>query len=58
MQAQMFLTIGFTNWNMIEKYFRMHGFSSVLAKHDLLSLFFRVRVETPFLPKSQLIYFL
>ena len=34
MQAQMFLRIGFTNWNVIEKYFRINFLSSLSAKND------------------------
>ena len=45
MQAQIFLGIGFTNWNVIEKYFRMNFLSSLSAKNDLMSLLCRVRVE-------------
>ena len=39
----MFLGIGFTNWNIIEKYFRMNFLSTLSAKNDLLSLLCRVR---------------
>ena len=48
MQAQMFLRIGFTNWNVIEKYFRINFLSSLSAKNDLLNLLDRVRVEAHF----------
>ena len=35
----MFLTINFTNWNVINKYFRMSFLNSVSAKNDFLSLY-------------------
>ena len=44
----MFLGIGFNNWNVIEKYFRMNFLISLSAKSDLLSLLCRVRVEAHF----------
>ena len=44
----MFLRIGFTNWNIIEKYFRTSSLSSLSVKNDLLSLLCRVRVEAHF----------
>ena len=44
----MFLNIGFCNWNIIEKYFRMNFLCSLSTKNDLLSLLFRVSVEAHF----------
>ena len=41
----MFLRIGFTNWNIIEKYFWMNFLSSLSAKNDPLSLLCMLRVE-------------
>ena len=38
MQAQTFLGIGLTTWNIIEKYFMMNFLSSLFAKNDFLSL--------------------
>ena len=34
----MFLRISFSNWNIIEKYFRMNFLGSLFAKNDFLSL--------------------
>ena len=42
------LRIGFTNWHIIEKYFRIDFLSSLSAKNNLLSLFCRVIVEVHF----------
>ena len=39
----MFLGIDFTNWNVMENYFRMNFLSILSAKNDLLSLLCRVR---------------
>ena len=39
----MFLGIGFTNWNIIENYFRTNFLSTLSAKNDLLRLLCRVR---------------
>ena len=54
MQAQMFLGIGVTNWNVMEKYFRMNFFSSLSGKNNLLSLFCRVRLKLIFHWKAHL----
>ena len=54
MQTQMFLGVGFTNRNVIEKYFRMNFLSSISAKTDLLSLLCKVRVEADFPLKAHL----
>ena len=43
----MFLGIGFTNWNIIEKYFRMNFLSSLSAKNDL-ELAFELDLELAF----------
>ena len=48
MHAQIFLGIGFTNWNVIGKYFRMNFPTSVSTKNDLVSLLCRVRVGANF----------
>ena len=48
----------FTNWNVIEKYFRMNFLSSRSAKNDLLSLLCRVRFEAHCPLESPFIYFL
>ena len=58
MQAQLFFRIGLTNWNIIEKYFRINFLSSLSAKYDLLSLLCRVRVEARFPLENPFIYFL
>ena len=52
------LKIGFTNWNITEKYFWMNFLSSISAKNNLLSLYCRVRVEAHFPLESPFIYFL
>ena len=54
----MFLGIGLTNWNIIEKYFRMNFLISLSAKNDLFNLLRRVTVEANFLLESPFIYFL
>ena len=48
MQAQTFLGIGLTTWNIIEKYFMMNFLSSLFAKNDFLSLLCSVRAEVYF----------
>ena len=53
----MFLRIGFINWNIIEKYFRMNFLNSLFAKNDLLSLLCRVKVEAHFSLESPFIFF-
>ena len=58
MQTQMFLGIGFTNWNVIEKCFKMNFLTSLSAKNDLLSLLCRVRFEAHFPLESPFIFFL
>ena len=58
MQAQMFLGIDFTNWNVIEKYFMMSFLSSHSAKNDLQRLLCKVRVEAHFPLESPCTYFL
>ena len=54
----MFMRIGFANWNIVEKYFRMNFLSSPSAKGDLVSLLCRAKVEAHFPMESLFIYFL
>ena len=60
MQAHILLRIGFTNWNITEKYFRMNFLSRLSAKNDLLNLRCWVRVkayspgESPFITSRSL----
>ena len=54
----MFLRIGYANWNIIDKHFKMNFLNSLSAKNDLLSLLFRVRFETHFPREIPFIYFL
>ena len=54
----MFLRIGFTNWNIIEKYFRINFLNSLSAKNDVLSLFCGVRFEAYFPLEIPFIYFI
>ena len=58
MQAQMFLRIGFTDWNNIKKYFRMNFLGSLSAKNYFLSLLGRVRIKAHFPLGSPFEYFL
>ena len=58
MQVQVFMRIGFANWNITEKYFRMNFLSSPSAKGDLVSLLCRAKVEAHFPMESSFIYFL
>ena len=53
----MFWGTGFTNWSVTEKCFGINFLSSFFAKTGLLSLFCRVRVESPFPLESPFIYF-
>ena len=45
MQAHILSRIGFTNWNITEKYFRTNFLSRLSAKNDLLNLRCWVRVK-------------
>ena len=57
MQAHMFPRIGFTNGNIIEKYFRIHFLSSLSAKNDHLSFFYWIRVEEPIFHSKANLFF-
>ena len=51
----MLFRIGFTNWDIIEKYFEMNSLSN-LPKNDLLSLLSCVRLQAHFPLESPFIY--
>ena len=53
----MFLRIGFTNWNINERFFRMNFLSSLSAKNNLLRLLCWTRVEAHFPLESPFISF-
>ena len=54
----MFLRIGFTNWNIIEKYFERNCLCGLSTKNDLLGQLHSVRVEAQFYCKAKsFIYF-